>query len=163
MPSRSLTSEQVLTLLAATPQRLATLTAGLSPAQLHLSTSAGEWSANDVLAHLRTCADVWGTCMAAMIAEDAPTLRAVNPRAWIKTTDCPNLEFAPSLRSFAEQRAGLLAMLEPLPRGGWLRRATVTGASKVLERTVLIYGQWLAGRERQHGEQVEPIVTTPHG
>ncbi len=35
MRSRSLTIEQVLTLLAETPPRIAALTADLSPAQLH--------------------------------------------------------------------------------------------------------------------------------
>jgi hypothetical protein len=160
MPDRSLTIEQVLTLLAATPRRITALTAGLAPAQLHASPTPAEWSANDVLAHLRACADVWGNCIETMIAEDTPTLRAVNPLTWIKKTDYIELEFGPSLRSFAEQRASLLHVLEPLPRDGWSRTATVTGAGKVLERTVLLYGQWLAGHERQHIKQVGHIVNS---
>ena len=127
MHSRSLTIEQVLTLLAETSQRIAALTAGLAPAQLHIAPNHDEWSANDVLAHLRACADVWGNCMAAIIAEDVPTLRAVNPLTWSKKTDYLELEFRPSLRSFATQRADLLAVLEPLPHEGWSRAATVTG------------------------------------
>ena len=160
MPSSSLTIEQVQTLLAATPPRIAALTAGLSPAQLHIPPTHEGWSANDVLAHLRACADVWGNCMAAIIAEDVPTLRAVNPLTWSKKTDYLELEFRPSLRSFATQRADLLAVLEPLPHEGWSGTATVTGAGKVLERTVLFYGQWLARHERQHVKQVERIVNT---
>src|SRR5712692_3511612 len=162
MPSRSLTTEQVLTLLAETPPRIAALTAGLAPAQLHTTPNHDGWSANDVLAHLRACADVWGNCIMAIIAEDTPTLRAVNPLTWIKKTDYLELEFRPSLRSFATQRAGLLAVLEPLPRGGWSRTAMVTGAGKVLERTVLFYGRWLAGHERTHVKQIERIVQTMH-
>jgi len=80
VPSGSLTIEQVLTLLAETPPRIAALTAGLAPAQLHTAPNHDGWSANDVLAHLRACADVWGNCIVAMIVEDTPTLRAVNPR-----------------------------------------------------------------------------------
>jgi hypothetical protein len=156
--SRALTIEQVLTLLAETPPRLAALTAGLSPARLHSAPSHDAWSANDVLAHLRACADVWGGCMLTLIAEDAPTLRAVNPLTWIKKTDYPELEFRPSLRSFTKQRADLLAVLEPLPREAWSRAATVTGAGKVLERTVLLYAQWMAGHERSHVKQVGRIV-----
>lgn len=53
-----------------------------------------------MLAHLRSCADVWGNCIAAIIAEDTPTLRAVNPTTWIKKMNYPELEFQPSLRSF---------------------------------------------------------------
>ena len=160
MPSRSLTTEQVLTLLAETPPRIAALTAGLAPARLHTTPNPDGWSANDVLAHLRACADVWGNCIVAMIAEDTPTLRAVNPRTWIKKTDYLALEFRPSLRSFATQRADLLAVLEPLPHEGWLRAATVTGAGKVLERTVLFYAQWLARHERPHVKQIARIVNT---
>ncbi len=160
MPSRSLTIEQVLTLLAETPPRIAALTTGLAPAQLHTAPNHDGWSANDVLAHLRACADVWGNCIATMIAQDTPTLRAVNPLTWIKKTDYPELEFRPSLRSFASQRADLLAVLEPLRHEAWSRAATVTGAGKVLERTVLFYAQCLARHERQHVKQVERIVNT---
>ncbi|MDQ3467526.1 MAG: DinB family protein, partial [Chloroflexota bacterium] len=126
------------------------------------TTHHDEWSANDVLAHLRASADVWGNCIAAIIAEERPTLRAVNPRTWIKQTDYLELEFRPSLRAFATQRADLLAVLEPLPPEGWSRAATVTGAGKVLERTVLFYARWLAGHERPHVKQIERIVNTMH-
>jgi hypothetical protein len=162
VPGRSLTIEQVLTLLAETPPRIAALTAGLAPAHLHATPTHDGWSANEVLAHLRACADVWGTCIVAMLAEDTPTLRAVNPRTWIKKTDYLELAFRPSLGAFATQRADLLAVLDPLPDEGWSRAATVTGAGKALERTVLFYAQWLARHERQHVKQVERIVNTLH-
>jgi hypothetical protein len=95
-----------------------------------------------------------------IIKEDKPTIRAINPRTWIKQTDYPQLEFRPSLRAFASQRTELMAILEPLPPEGWSRTATVTGAGKVLERTVLFYAQWLATHERQHVRQVEHIVSS---
>src|SRR5215213_7147956 len=160
MPDRSLSIEQVLTLLAETPPRISALTAGLAPAQLQTSPNDDEWSANDVLAHLRACADVWGGCIAAIIAEERPTLRAVNPRTWIKQTDYLDLEFRSSLRAFATQRADLLAVLESLPREDWSRAATVTGAGKALERTVLFYAEWLARHERPHVKQIARLVAT---
>ena len=162
MPSSSLTIEQVLALLAETPPRIAALTAGLVPAQLHTAPNHDGWSANDVLAHLRACADVWGNCMMAIVAQDRPTLRAVNPRTWIKKTDYLEQEFQPSLQAFAAQRADLLAVLEPLAHEGWSRTATVTGAGKILERTVLFYARWLAGHEWTHVKQIERIVNTMH-
>jgi hypothetical protein len=160
VPNRTLTSEQILNLLAETPPRLEVLTAGVAAAQLHSAPNDDEWSANDVLAHLRACADVWGGCIAAIIAEERPTLRAVNPRTWITQTDYRELEFRPSLRAFTAQRATLLAVLEPLPPDGWSRAATVTGAGKPLERTVLSYARWLAEHERPHVKQIARIVTT---
>src|SRR5215207_2579955 len=160
VPGRSLTIEQVLGLLAETPPRLEALTADLVLAHLHTAPSDDEWSATDVLAHLRACADVWGSCTAAIIAEERPTLRAVNPRTWITQTDYRELEFQPSLRAFTTQRADLLAVLEPLPPEGWSRAATVTGAGKALERTVLFYARWLAEHERPHVKQVARIVNS---
>ncbi len=74
--------------------------------------------------------------------------------------DYLELDFRPSLRTFATQRADLMAVLEPLPHEGWSRTATVTGAGKPLQRTVLFYAQWLARHERQHVKQVEHIVNT---
>lgn len=166
MPGRlsaSLTPEQVLTLLAATPPRLAALTANLAPAQLRTPPGPDKWSANAVLAHLRACADVWGDCIMKMLAQDTPTLRAINPRAWIERTDYLALDFRASLGAFAAQRAGLLAVLEPLPPEGWSRAATVTGAGRPLTWTVLFYAQRLAGHERPHVKQIERLVNTLHG
>jgi hypothetical protein len=52
----SLTIEEILALLTQTPQSLSALSADLTPAQLRISPDpeSGEWSANDVLAHLRS-------------------------------------------------------------------------------------------------------------
>ena len=163
MPSRSsLTIEQVLTLLAEAPPRIATLTSNLKPAQLHAAPSHGEWSANDMLAHLRSCADVWGSCIEMILDQDTPTIRAINPRTWIKKTDYPELKFQPSLRAFATQRAKLLAVLEPLAPEDWLRAATVTGGGKPRKQTVHNYARRLALHEQAHLKQIERIVNTMH-
>ncbi|MFI4972549.1 MAG: DinB family protein, partial [Hyphomicrobiales bacterium] len=141
------------------PEAIASLTAGLPRARLHRAPSPGAWSVNDVLAHLRSCADMWGRYMATIIREDRPTIRAMNPTTWIKSTNYPQLEFAPSLRAFAEQRAELLAILGPLPKANWSRGATVTGAGRPRERTVLDYARWLANHERSHVKHIERIVS----
>ncbi len=158
MPGGSVTIEQVLAILAETPARLTALTDGLAPARLHTAPSQGEWSANDALAHLRACADVWGGCIATILAEDMPTLRAVNPTTWIKRTDYRDLDFQPSLRAFVTQRANLLTILRPLPRESWSRAATVTGAGRVLKLTALSYAQRLARHERPHIKQIARAV-----
>ncbi len=141
MPQRTLTIEQILTILAATPPRITELTVGLTPAQLHATPSPGAWSANEVLAHLRACADVWGDCIVTIINQDTPTLRAVNPRTWIKGTTYLEQAFQPSLHAFTRQRTALLTVLEPLAPASWSRAATVTGAGKPLVRTVQSYAQ----------------------
>ena len=160
MPNKYFTIEQILTMLAAGPRRISALITSLSPAQLRTASSTDEWSANDVLAHLRACGDMWGNCIATIIAEDKPTIRAINPRTWIKNTDYPELEFQPSLQTFDRQRATLLKVLEELKPNDWLRTATLTGAGKPLERSVLYYADSLARHERPHVKQIERIINT---
>jgi hypothetical protein len=154
-----LTIDHVLIQLAEQPKKIAALTADLPRARLHRSLSRGEWSLNDVLAHLRSCADMWGKYMATIIADDRPTIRAMNPRTWIKHTNYPALEFAPSFRAYTKQRAELLALLRPLPKASWSRSAIVTGAGKPRERTVMEYAHWLANHERSHLKHITRMVS----
>ena len=158
MYDTSRTTEQILTMLAATPSRLAGLTESLLPAQLLAPPEPGEWSARDVLAHLRACGDMWGKCIAEILSKDRPTIKAVNPTTWIKKTNYREQEFQPSLQAFTAQRAELLAVLKPLAPEDWSRMATVTGAGKPRERTVHTYAQWLANHERPHIKQIERIA-----
>jgi len=155
-----LTNEQIPSMLAAMPSRLADLTQGLSPAQLLAPPEPGEWSARDVLAHLHACSDMWGKYIQLILNEDRPTFKAVNPTTWIKQTDYRQQEFQPSLQAFAAQRSDLLAILHPLAPNTWYRSAIVTGAGKPLERTVFTYAQWLANHERSHIRLMKNIVNT---
>src|SRR4051812_33826980 len=152
-------ARQVVEHLASNPARIAEITAALTVVQLHTPPTPGEWSANDVLAHLRTCADVWGGYIRRIIDEDAPTIRAVSPRGWIKRTNYPDLEFAASLGAFRLQRAELLAVLNSLAPSEWSRTATVKSSGKVLSATVLDYAQRLADHEHHHVAQFTRIAS----
>jgi hypothetical protein len=145
-------------LLTAAPRRISASTAGLELELLRQSPAPGEWSATEVLAHIRACADVWGGCIASILSEDHPTIRFVSPRTWIKKTDYPELDFRSSLRSFTRQRDQLLTLLTPLAPGAWSRSATVIRAGRSLEETVLSYADRLASHEQQHLVQIESTV-----
>jgi len=158
--TKALTLEQILIQLPETPRRIAASTTGVAPAELRKSSVPGEWSATEVLAHLRACADVWGNNIARIIGEDRPAWVAVNPRSWIEQTDYAQMAFAASLRAFTKQRADLMAVLEPLPRKGWSRVALVSGGAPTRECTVLYYAERLARHERAHVKQIGRIVQT---
>ncbi len=149
---------QNLSLLAATPVRLDDFTQGLTATQLVTPPGPGEWSARDVLAHLRACSDMWGKYILLILSEDHPTFKAVNPTTWIKQTNYRQQEFKASLQEFTTQRAELLSVLEALPPEAWERAATVTGAGKPRERTLHSYAMWLANHERSHFRQMQIIV-----
>lgn len=158
MPPQALTIEQVLSVLEETPQRLGVLADGMSEARLRRSPAPGEWSASEILAHLRACADVWSGAIETIVLTDHPTVRAVNPRTWIERTDYRRLPFEASMRSFAEQRVNLLAVLRPLPADEWSRSALVLGGGAPREISVHRYGSRMARHERAHWRQLERTV-----
>jgi hypothetical protein len=159
MGEKKLTIEQALTLLAEAPRRIAAATA-VEPSQLHAAPNGEEWSANDVLAHLRACADVWGGTIDRMAREDHPTIRSISPRTYIRNTNYPDRAFGPSLEAYSRQRVELLALLDRLSPEEWARGGTFTGAGRVLERTVLSEASAIALHERPHVKQIERIVIT---
>lgn len=159
MASRDLSVDEIMDILPETPGRIAVLTKGLTRTQIHASPEPDAWSINDVLAHLRACHDVLGGNVLRILAEDHPTWKGVNPRAWIRQTDYPEWEFTPAFRAFRKQRSDLLAVLEPLPANGWERTATVTGMlSETYERSARYYASWMAGHERAHWKHIGRIV-----
>lgn len=158
MYDKPLTIEQNLTLLAATPSRIADLIKSLTSAQLVTHPKPGEWSARDVLAHLRACSDMWGKYIELILSADHPTYRAMNPTSWIKNTNYLEQEFKPSLRAFTVQRTELLKVLIPLPLEAWSRSATAITAGRPRERTVRTYAMWLANHEGSHFKQIERIA-----
>lgn len=151
----------VLNLLAATPQRLATAASGLAQAALHSKPDAAGWSANDILAHLRACADVWGKSIAAMLTQEQPTLRYLSPRTWLRKTIYPDLDFYTSLQAFTEQRQTLLHSLQPLSPVEWARGATFTGTTRGRTQTVFTYAQRMAAHECEHCDQLEALLRQP--
>ena len=159
MPNQPATREQVLALLADNPRRLMEITVRLTPAQAQASPGPGEWSANEVLAHLRCCADVWGKGLAIILEKENPMIRAVSPRGWIKRTNYLELPFASSMGAFTEQRASLLARLNALAPTEWSRTATVQAAGKRTTWTLLAYAERLATHEHHHLAQFRKIAT----
>ena len=150
--------ETFLETLTATPQRIASVSTGLENARLHFKPDKNTWSANDILAHLRACADVWGRSMAAMLEQDHPTLRYVSPRAWIRKTNYPSLEFRASLLAFTAQRDDLLKQLKPLAFEDWSRAASFTATTLGRQETVFSYARRMALHERAHCEQIEALL-----
>ena len=143
--------------LAAIPQELAALAAGHDEKRLTWRADDKAWSASDVLAHLRSCAEVRGKWMAAMLDRDHPTIRAVSPRsAFRKYVD---LEFTVSLKEFADERAALVERLRALDDAGWARGLTFTGASpKRTEQTMAQCATDLLQHERVHLEQIRDVL-----
>ena len=150
--------ENVLGLLAATPRRIASLSPEVEISQLHFRPHPSSWSANDILAHLRACADVWGKGIVEMISTDHPKLRYISPRSWIRKTDYLELDFRGSLKAFTDQRRELLKTLKGLAIKDWSRSATMTAQTKEREETVYNYACRIAEHENKHCDQIEAVL-----
>ncbi len=158
MARAKMTVQQVLDQLRSTPLRLRELTTGLPPDLLRTSPAPDEWSANDVLAHLRACSDKWGEAAIRIVEEDRPKIRGTEPRIWITKTNYLDLEFPSSLRAFVRQRKALLAVLDQMQPDDWQRTGTLVGAGRPVELTAHTYAERLARHERPHVKQVAKIV-----
>lgn len=141
-------------ILRQTPHLLAELTAGRDEVQLHAKPDKKTWSANDILAHLRSCADVWGQSITAMLANENPSLADVHPRKWIRQTDYCELGFHQSLADFSRQRGMLAGALNGLVWEEWSRGAGIAGR----KHTVFSQARRMAKHEIGHIEQIRILL-----
>jgi hypothetical protein len=153
--TKPMSVEELLERLREGPHRITIAVKGVAAERLYAPPARDEWSANEILAHLRACQDVWGRAIETIIASEHPTIRGVSPRHFIKGTNYAEEDFQRALRAFKRARKRLLGVLDPLPTDGWTRVATVTGAGKPLVRTVRDYAERLARHERPHVKQIE--------
>lgn len=153
MPKKA--SEAQITLhlqtLREMPGKIAALTAGMSEARLRTPPEPNEWSLVEILAHLRSGADVWSYSIYAMLTLESPQLAHIHPREWAKLQRYEMLSFAENLQTFTLARANLLRVLERLAVAEWERTATFTG--KV--NTTSIFGETyrMAMHEADHWQQ----------
>ena len=144
----------ILQFLAQTPQRLHRVSHILDNSQLQHKPDKKSWSASEVLAHLRACADVWGNTIEAMLTQDTPTLKHVSPRTYMRKTDYLQQNFHESLAAFTQQRSQLLARLEGGETADWSRAAII----KERQHTVFSQARRMALHEITHCEQLEHRV-----
>jgi uncharacterized damage-inducible protein DinB len=107
--------EKYLSVLSETPQRIAQATNSLDEARLQLKVDDKSWSVNEILAHLRACADLWTHSIYAMLAENQPVFSDINERKWAKVTRYAELRFNESFEAYVSQRQNLLRVLKALP------------------------------------------------
>lgn len=91
-----LATKVVITALTERPEEIGALTGGLTEETRRHRPGPNEWSAVEVLAHLRACADVWDGAIEAIAVRRVDQLCVVNPRSWAAETDSPTLGFHPS-------------------------------------------------------------------
>lgn len=146
--------EKYLGILAAAPQRIQEEVKGLDEAQLQFKAGEKSWSVNEILAHLRSCADLWTHSMYAMLAENEPSFSDINERKWAKVTRYADLSFAESFQAYSLQRENLIRVLRALPFESWERSALIFER----KHTVFTQTRRMAKHELEHMEQIENLL-----
>jgi hypothetical protein len=146
--------EKYLKLIEETSHRIAAASGSINDARLQFKPDKNSWSANDILAHLRSCSDVWTYSIYAILAESEPMLPDINERKWAKVTRYSELPFAESFQAFSLQRENLLRVLKSLPFESWERSAIIFGR----KHTVFTQTRRLAKHETEHIEQIEELL-----
>lgn len=159
MPRSLLTIDEIMAILPATVPHVASLTQGLSDTELLAQPDPGEWSANELLAHLRAAQDVLGANITRIVREDRPAWRRLSPRERQRKAGYNDWAFRAAFEAFATGRSDLLAVLEPMSAGDWERVAVVTVApNRSMEQSARFFGDWLAGHEREHLDQMARAI-----
>ncbi len=104
--------------LAATPDLVAALAAGLDAGTLSRRPEPEEWSMKEVLAHLMELdSRLFLPRLSLMATEDRPRFVAFDPVAWARERDRREGRFEDDLATFRRARAEAVAYLATLPAG----------------------------------------------
>ena len=150
--------EKYLGIIAETPLRIGQAAKGLDEARLQFKPEGKSWSVNDILAHLRSCADLWTHSIYAILAENEPVFSDINERKWAKVTRYAELSFNESFRAFSLQRENLLRVLKALPFESWERSAIIFER----KHTVFTQVRRMAKHEGEHCDQIEELLKRPN-
>ena len=105
------------------PRRIVAATTEASDERLNVRTADEPWSVNDVLAHVRSAADVRDRFIRRLATEPRSSIPYQSARSELAKTDYLERPFAENLAAYAGKRAELVAFLESLPSDSWNRGA----------------------------------------
>lgn len=146
--------EKHLTLLDQTPMRIAAACSDLDEIILHNSPNSQEWSATQILGHLRACEALWSFSIYAMLAYAQPMLPLLDERQWARTARYERFKFHESFQAFSLKRGELLGVLRPSPLESWTRTADMGGRIY----TVFSQVRRMALHEDEHCQQMETLL-----
>lgn len=138
--------------LAQTPDVFATSTDGLSEEILRQAPEPGEWSVEQLLAHLFDAEVVYGFRWRLTAAEDGSSYPAYNQEVWV---GLPHQPFHGMLAAYTELRRSNAAFLRELPKETWSHVAHhFERGDQTLDTAVKV----VAGHDLAHLKQLEQTL-----
>ena len=140
---------------AAAPGRIERAAAGVETDRLTRPPAPGEWSARDILAHLRAADDILSPRLVAILVRDRPPLPAYDERRWAEALGYAERDFHDLLRVYAGRRAEIVSMLCRLAAEDWQREGIHEERGP---RTILRLLRILVDHEQEHCAQIESLL-----
>jgi uncharacterized damage-inducible protein DinB len=138
----------------ATPGRLASLTRGLSRAQLLYRPAAGKWSIHEIVCHLADTevANAWR--YRKVLAEDEVGFTAWDQDRWAAGHQYRRQDFRLAMEQFRILRTRNLGLLKAVGRKAWARTATHPTFGTLSAAQMVVH---LAHHDANHLGQIESI------
>jgi DinB superfamily len=155
--AKFLEGQDPMPVLAATPQRLRTLTAGLTPAQLNTPPTPRKWSITNIVAHLADCEIVFSfrlrQTLAPTLEQPHHIIQPFDQDAWAQRYSA--YQFEPALALFQAARNWNLLFFNTVSHEDRHRRTTHPERGTMNLWTIV---ETMAGHDINHLQQIERLV-----
>ena len=143
-----------LSLLAAAPAKLASLTSGLSAEQLARRPAPDKWSIQEIAAHLADDELVGAYRIRLILSSPGTAIQAFDQDIWARTGRYASADTHASLEMFRILRQANLALLRSLTPAEWDLHGIHAERGAESIRDIAMY---YAGHDINHFEQIETI------
>lgn len=144
--------DELIARLSAIPERIARAVEGWDAAQL--AAAHDDWSAREILAHIRASSDIVVYRLYAIVVRNEPPLPAFDERRWAEVARYAQADFQTALSEYILRRASLVDMLRHIAPADWDR----TGIHEVLgSRSLRQLALSLVEHEEEHCAQLEAL------
>jgi hypothetical protein len=151
-----LNGKEPLTILAATPARLAELTRGRPASEFGRQPAPGRWCVSEILAHLADVEMVIGYRVRMILSKPGTAIQAFDQDEWAKLSRYVSVPAAQSLERQRVQRESTVTLLKALLPEQWEHYGMHAERGK---ETVSRVVEMAAGHDINHLRQIEKILT----
>jgi len=144
-----------LALQAAAPEKLASLTAGLSAEELARRPAPGKWSIQELAAHLADDELVGAYRMRMILSSPGTAIQAFDQDIWARTGRYASIETKTSVEVFRTLRQANLSLLRSLTPAEWNLYGIHAERGAESIRDIAMY---YAGHDLNHFTQIEAIL-----
>lgn len=149
-----LDDQEVLDSLIKVSQEFLTVVSDLRTSDVEYSPAATEWSAKEVLCHLRDADKIYVQRIQKMLQEDEPVLRAFTPESLAKENNYQEQNWQNVFREFMAARQELIGTFQQLRPSQWYR----AGIHQELGRINMYdIAQTITDHTRLHLEQIQKL------